>query len=61
MDATANEIDHEKLVAKGFPTIFFIKGNDKANPIKYEGGRELDDLVDYIKEHASNKFDHDEL
>ena len=37
------------------------QGNDKGKPLKYEGARELDDLVDYIKEHATNKFSHDEL
>lgn len=61
MDATANEIDVPGLGVKGFPTLFFLKGNDKAHPIKYEGGRSLDDLVSYVKEKASNKFSHDEL
>lgn len=59
MDATANEIDEKGLEVKGFPSLFFIKGNDKANPIKYDGGRELDNLVDYALEHGSHKHDLD--
>jgi len=60
IDATANEIDVEGLAVKGFPTLFFLKGDKKDKPIKYEGGRELDDLVDYLKENAHNAV-HDEL
>ena len=52
MDATANEIDVPGVAVKGFPTIYFFKGNDKANPVKYEGARELDDFVAYIEENA---------
>lgn len=60
MDSTANEVDVEGLDVKGFPTLYFFPGQDK-KPIKYESGRELEDFVEYLKEHASTKFDHDEL
>jgi len=61
MDATANEIDVPGVAVKGFPSLYFFKGNDKANPVRYEKGRELDDFVQYLKENGHNSFDHDEL
>ena len=61
MDATANEIDVDSVQVKGFPTLYFFKGNDKANPVRYEGARELKDLAKYIKETATNAVNHDEL
>jgi len=61
MDSTANEIDVPGVAVQGFPTLFFFKGSDKANPVKYSGGRELDDLVSYLEEHTSLKLDHEEL
>ena len=53
MDSTANEIDIESVAVKGFPTLFFFKGNDKANPVKYEGARELKDLLEFTKKTVS--------
>lgn len=55
MDSTANEIDVPNVSVKGFPTIIFFPGNDKQNPVKYEEGRELDDLISYLQTHASKK------
>jgi len=49
MDATANEIDVPGVNVKGFPTIYYFPGNDKANPVKYEGGRELDDFISFLQ------------
>lgn len=54
IDATANDVDAEGLAVKGFPTLYFFKGNDKKAPLKCEAGRELDDLVKYVKEHATH-------
>lgn len=48
VDATANDLPPEFPV-QGFPTIFFVPANDKANPIKYEGGREVDDFLAFLK------------
>ena len=61
IDATANEIDVPGVNVKGFPTLYFFKGNDKANPVKYEKGREVNDFLKYLKENGHNSFDHDEL
>jgi Thioredoxin len=61
MDATANEIDVDGVDVKGFPTIYFFKGGDKTKPVKYEGGREVDDLKEYLKKNAHKPADHEEL
>ena len=61
MDSTANEISVPGVNVRGFPTIFFFKGNDKANPVKYEEGRELKDLVEFLTKNAHNTINHDEL
>jgi len=59
MDATANEIEVPGVNVKGFPTLYFFPGDTK-QPTKYEGGRELDDFIGYLEEHATN-IKHDEL
>lgn len=51
-DATANDVP-EQYEVRGFPTIFWAPKNDKSNPVKYEGGRELNDFVKYIAQHAT--------
>lgn len=61
MDSTANEINVPGVNVRGFPTIYFFKGNDKANPVKYEEGRELKDLVEYLTKNSHNAVKHDEL
>ena len=58
MDSTANEIDIESVAVKGFPTLFFFKGNDKANPVKYEGARELKDLLEFTKKTVRTQPSH---
>merc|ERR1711916_224927 len=61
MDATANEIDVPGVEVSGFPTLYFLPGNDKKSPKKYDGGRDLDGFMSYIKENAHNKHSHSEL
>jgi protein disulfide-isomerase A1 len=48
MDATTNEVDVPGVNVKGFPTLYFFKGNDKAHPVRYEGERNADALVEYV-------------
>jgi protein disulfide-isomerase A1 len=60
-DGTSNEIDVPGVAVKGFPTIYFFKGNDKSNPVKYEKGREVDDFINFLKENGHNSFAHEEL
>jgi len=54
MDATANEVDVPGVILQGFPTIYFFPANGK--PIKYDGGREVEDFVDYLVKHATKPF-----
>jgi protein disulfide-isomerase A1 len=62
MDGTANEVDG--LNVRGFPTIkFFPKGAKTVASAKdYNGGRELDDFVEYLSEYAEESgAAHEEL
>jgi len=59
MDSTANEIEVPGVNVKGFPTIYFFPGDSK-NAVKYEAGREFDDFVEFLEEHATTSK-HDEL
>jgi len=52
VDAVNNEVDAE---VKGYPTILFYPGGKdagKMNPVKYEGNRDQDDVIDFIEENA---------
>eukprot|EP00605_Chrysophyceae_sp_TOSAG23-4_P001576 GSChrysophyteH1.ASY1.ANO1.1731.1 assembled CDS len=55
MDSTANEIDVAGVEVKGFPTLYFFKGNSKGSPMKYEGGRTFEDMAEYIQKNAFNQ------
>jgi len=53
IDGTANTIP-ESLDVKGYPTLYFLPANNKENPIKYEGKRELKDMAEFIVDKASS-------
>jgi hypothetical protein len=36
--------------------LIFFPGNDKAHPIEYQGAREVDAMVEWVKNHATTKF-----
>jgi protein disulfide-isomerase A3 len=55
MDATANDVNPSYDV-KGFPTLFWLPKDAKDKPVRYEGGREVDDFVKYIAKHATNEL-----
>jgi len=59
MDATAHD-PPAAFEVQGYPTIIFVKGDDKANPVPYEGGRDLESMVDFIKANAATPVN-DEL
>ena len=61
IDATANEIDAANVAVKGFPTLLFFKGNNKQRPVKYEGKRDLGELLAFVKNTATTPVNHDEL
>merc|ERR1712241_938669 len=54
MDATANDVPPQFDV-RGFPTIFWLPKESK-NPTSYNGGREKDDFIKYIAEHATEEL-----
>ena len=60
MDATANDVPTNFKV-DGFPTIYFAPSNDKENPIKYEGEREMKNFAKFIREHATVPLNKEEL
>jgi len=55
MDATANDVPKTYQV-QGFPTIFFSPKGSKDSPKKYEGGREVDDFLQYIASMATDEL-----
>ncbi|XP_057666864.1 protein disulfide-isomerase A3 [Diorhabda carinulata] len=55
MDATANDVPSTYEV-RGFPTLFWLPKDFKDSPIKYEGGREIDDFIKYIAKEATNEL-----
>jgi len=59
MDATANDAPPAFKV-EGFPTIYWAPKNNKDNPEKYQGGREVSDFVTFLKNKASTPFSLDE-
>jgi len=48
MDGTANESPVDGFEWTGFPSLFFVKAGS-TTPLKYNGGRSKDDLLNYLK------------
>lgn len=55
MDATANDVP-PTFDVRGFPTLYWLPKDDKSNPKRYEGGREVDDFLKYIAKHATSEL-----
>lgn len=55
MDATANDVPQPYDV-RGFPTLYWAPKDAKDKPVRYEGGRELDDFIKYIAKHATDEL-----
>jgi len=55
LDADAHKNLASKYEVSGFPTLLFFKGDDRTKGEKYNGGRELTDLVKHINEQAGTK------
>jgi len=54
-DATANEVPG--VAVQGFPTLKFWPGNAKSSPpLDFEGNRETEDIVAYLKSHATQAW-----
>lgn len=55
MDATSNDVPSHFDV-RGFPTIYWVPKDKKDSPVRYEGGRELEDFVKYIAKHSTKEL-----
>ncbi|KAK7595556.1 hypothetical protein V9T40_013381 [Parthenolecanium corni] len=55
MDATANDVP-AGFDVRGFPTLYWVPKDSKNKPVRYEGGRELDDFIKYIAAHATEEL-----
>ncbi|KAK9890375.1 hypothetical protein WA026_010468 [Henosepilachna vigintioctopunctata] len=55
MDATANDVP-ASFEVRGFPTLFWLPKDSKDKPRNYNGGRELDDFINYIAKEATNEL-----
>lgn len=55
LDATANDVP-PLFDVKGFPTLFWIPKNDRDHPVRYDGGRELEDFIQYISKHSTKEL-----
>lgn len=60
MDTTANEIDYPGVDIKGFPTLYFFKGDDKTHPVLYDGERQLPGFMSFLQAHVHHAIS-DEL
>ncbi|KAL9986344.1 hypothetical protein ACROYT_G000482 [Oculina patagonica] len=56
MDATANDVP-SPFEVQGFPTLYFAPMKGKKTPKKYNGGRDVDSFVEYLKREATNTFE----
>lgn len=50
-------LGHPAYSVSGYPTIFWVKNGDKANPQKYQGGRSVDDFKKWVKDNRSKAKD----
>lgn len=55
MDATANDVP-AGFDVRGFPTLYWLPKDNKSKPVRYEGGRELEDFIKYIASHATDEL-----
>ncbi|MPC20860.1 Protein disulfide-isomerase A4 [Portunus trituberculatus] len=56
MDATANDV-HPSFKVDGFPTLYFVKADQKDNPIAFSGDRSLKSLKEFVSQESSSKGD----
>lgn len=55
MDASNNDVP-APFEVRGFPTIYWASKNNKNSPVRYEGGREVDDFFKYVAKHATSEL-----
>lgn len=52
MDASNNDVP-QPFDVRGFPTIYWAPKDGKSAPVRYEGGREIDDFIKYVAKHST--------
>lgn len=55
MDASNNDVPAPYDV-RGFPTIYWVAKDSKDAPVRYEGGRDVDDFLKYVAKHATEEL-----
>ncbi|XP_066158872.1 protein disulfide-isomerase A3 [Euwallacea fornicatus] len=55
MDATANDVT-APFDVRGFPTLYWAPKDKKDSPVRYDGGREINDFINYIAKEATNEL-----
>eukprot|EP00922_Rhytidocystis_sp_ex-Travisia-forbesii_P072514 GHVS01108109.1.p1 GENE.GHVS01108109.1~~GHVS01108109.1.p1 ORF type:complete len:511 (+),score=132.79 GHVS01108109.1:218-1750(+) len=60
MDGTANEAPVEDFDWTGFPTLFFVKAGNPS-PMKFDGGRTMEGMMEYIKKHSSKGISEEDV
>ncbi|KAJ7384503.1 Protein disulfide-isomerase A3 [Desmophyllum pertusum] len=56
IDATANDVP-PPFAVQGFPTLYFAPMKGKDTPKKYNGGRDVQSFLDYLKLETTNTFE----
>lgn len=56
IDATANDWPKSNYDVSGFPTIFWKPKDSSKKPVRYNGGRALEDFIKYVSEQASDEL-----
>jgi hypothetical protein len=54
VDATKNDIIHQKVRINAFPTFYFFSVGDQDEPIEYDGERTLEAILKFIKAFKSS-------
>jgi len=58
IDSTSNDVP---VVISGFPSLYMFPAGKDAKPIKFEGKRDMEDLIDFIDEYSHFTDEKDEL
>lgn len=56
VDATEHQAKAEKFGVEGYPSLFFLPGGDASKAVAYEGPRDADGLLAFMKENAVTPF-----
>ena len=54
IDGSRNEIDHDKVRVRGYPTLYLFRARHRDNPIEYDEERTLERLIRFVDSANSN-------